>query len=67
MRSGSATPNTARQITSKVSLCMRGRSWNSSPGRHCATSASAISRMTSRKFATAEPWKDGSSNLRWRM
>ena len=66
-RSGSATPKTARQITSKVSARIRSRATISSPVRHRATSASAISRITSRHWATAAPWNGGSSSLRWRM
>ena len=48
-RSGCVTPNTARQITSKVSARMRSRSTSCVPGRQLAISRSATSRMTSRK------------------
>ena len=67
-RSGSVTPNTARQITSKVSARMRSRMHElRRPARQRVDLALGdLADHLAERAAPREPWNGGSSSLRWR-
>ncbi len=59
-------PKTALMITSSVTDCMTGSSWNGRPTGSASIARSVASCITVAYSRIRSPWNDGSISLRWR-